>query len=88
VIERKDMLDDEGKVVKVDGKTVKRSVPVDILRKNAPRTFDYLATQLYSRYGYVHPGAENTLGFRSLFQQGQPVTDEMVDEFMKKCFGE
>ena len=88
VIERKDVVDSEGKVVKENGKTVKRNVPVDILRKNAPRTFDYLATQLYSRYGYVHPGAENALGFRSLFQQGQPVTDEMVDDFMKKCFGE
>jgi hypothetical protein len=88
VIERKDVVDSEGKVVKENGKTVKRNVPVDILRKNAPRTFDYLATQLYTRYGYVHPGAENTLGFRSLFQQGQPVTDEMVDDFMKKCFGE
>lgn len=88
VIEKKDLLDENGKVVKENGKTVRISVPKDILRENAPHTFDYLATQLYSRYGYVHPGAEDALGFRTLFQQGQPVTDEMVDDFMKKCFGE
>jgi hypothetical protein len=88
VIEKKDLLDENGNLVKENGKTVRINVPKDILRENAPNTFDYLATELYSRYGYVHPGAENALGFRKLYQKGQSITDEMVDDFMKKCFGE
>ena len=60
----------------------------DIMRSQAPRTFDYLATELYKRFKYVHPEAEKMLGFRKEFQADQPITDEQVDEFMKKCFGE
>jgi hypothetical protein len=60
----------------------------DIMRSQAPRTFDYLATELYKRFKYVHPEAEKMLGFRKEFQADQPITDEQIDEFMKKCFGE
>jgi hypothetical protein len=59
----------------------------EMLGKNAPRTFGYLSTELYKRFGYVHPGAENDLGFRKQYQSTQSVSDEEVDEFMKKCFG-
>lgn len=59
----------------------------EMLRSNAPRTFSYFTTELYKRFGYVHPGAELDLGFRKEFQSTQEVSDEQVDEFMKKCFG-
>jgi len=59
----------------------------EMMRTNAPRTFGYLTTELYKRFGYVHPGAETDLGFRKEFQSTQEVSDEQVDEFMKKCFG-
>jgi hypothetical protein len=59
----------------------------DVMRSQAPRTFEYLATELYKRFKYAHPEAEKTLGFRKEIQAGQPITDEEVDDFMKKCFG-
>ena len=87
VMEGKDVRDGAGNVVKdAEGKPVKEYTPKDILISKAPRTFEYLATELYKRFGYVHPGAESFLGFRQVYQEGQPITDEQVEEFMKKCF--
>jgi len=60
----------------------------DVLQQAAPRTFEYLATELYKRFGYIHPGAEKLLGFRTLYQTSQEISDTEVDEFIKKCFGE
>ena len=60
----------------------------DVLVDKAPRTFEYLAKELYKRFGYLHPGAENFLGFRDLYQADQAVSDKDVEDFMKKCFGE
>lgn len=68
-----------------DGVTIMEGA--EVLAKNAPRTFGYLTTQLFKKFGYVNPGAERDLGFRKQFQSTQEITDEQVDEFMKKCFG-
>lgn len=59
----------------------------DILA-DAPRTKSYLATELYKRLNYVLPGSQADAALRKEMQANQPITDEMVDEFMKKCFGE
>ena len=58
----------------------------EMLKPTAPRTYTYLVSELYKRFGYVHPGAERDLGFRTAYQASQPITDEQVDDFMKKCF--
>ena len=57
---------------------------VDFLTKSAPRTFDHLATELYKRFGYVHPGAEQMLGFRKEFQSNQPISDQEIDAAINK----
>jgi hypothetical protein len=57
---------------------------VDFLTKSAPRTFDYLATELYKRFGYVHPGAEQMLGFRKEFQSNQPISDQEIEATINK----
>jgi hypothetical protein len=59
---------------------------VNVLQ-NAPRTNTYLYSELYKRFGYVHPGAEADLGFRETLQAGQPISDKEVLDFMKQCFG-
>lgn len=55
--------------------------------KNAPRTYTYLIQQLNSKLGFVHPGAEEDLGFRESVQRDQPISDVEVEDFMKQCFG-
>jgi hypothetical protein len=60
----------------------------DVLVSKAPRTFEFLAKELYKRFGYLHPGAENFLGFRDVYQANQAVSDKDVEDFMKQCFGE
>lgn len=59
----------------------------DILA-NAPRTKSYMAVELYKRLNYVLPGSINDQALRKEMQADQEITDEMVEEFMKKCFGE
>jgi hypothetical protein len=59
----------------------------EALKVSAPRTYSHLVTELYKRFGYIHPGAEKDLGFRELYQEAQPISDKEVEEFMKKCFG-
>ena len=59
----------------------------DVLVSKAPRTFEFLAKELYKRFKYLHPGAENFLGFRDLYQADQAVSDKDVEDFMKQCFG-
>ena len=61
-----------------------KDVSVDFLTKSAPRTFDYLATELYKRFGYVHPGAEQMLGFRKEFQSNQPISDQEIEAAINK----
>jgi hypothetical protein len=57
---------------------------VDFLSKSAPRTFDHLATELYKRFGYIHPGAEQMLGFRKEFQSNQPISDQEIEAAINK----
>jgi hypothetical protein len=59
----------------------------DILA-NAPRTKSYMAVELYKRLNYVLPGSINDQALRKEMQADQEITDEMVEQFMKKCFGE
>ena len=69
--------------------TTSKGAVKELLKTNAPRTFEHLAKELHSRFDYVHPGAEELLGFRSardVAQRGQKITDLQVDEFIKKCF--
>jgi hypothetical protein len=54
---------------------------------NAPRTKSYMANELFKRVNYVMPGSQNDPGVRAQMQADQDITDEMVDEFIKKCFG-
>jgi len=54
---------------------------------NAPRTKSYMAQELYKRLAYIMPGMHNEKAIRSQVQANQEITDEMVEEFMKKCFG-
>jgi hypothetical protein len=61
-----------------------KDVSVDFLTKSAPRTFDHLATELYKRFGYVHPGAEQMLGFRKEFQSNQPISDQEIEAAINK----
>lgn len=64
----------------------KKAVATDMLKQSAPRTFDYLVTELYKRFGYVNPGAEKSLGFRDVYQESQEISDKELDEFITKCF--
>ena len=59
----------------------------DLLAK-ATRTKSYMATELYKRLNYLTPGMQYDAGVRAEMQANQDITDEMVEEFMKKCFGE
>lgn len=59
----------------------------DMLAK-APRTKSYMATEMYKRLNYVMPGMITDTALRAEMQAGQEITDEMVEEFMKKCFGQ
>jgi hypothetical protein len=61
-----------------------KETSVDFLIKSAPRTFDHLATELYKRFGYVHPGAEQMLGFRKEFQSNQPISDQEIEAAINK----
>lgn len=70
-----------------EGKKVETTMFKENMKDQAPRTFDYLVTELYKRFGYVHPKAENMLGFRETVQEKQAISDKEVEEFMKKCFG-
>jgi hypothetical protein len=55
---------------------------------NAPRTFTYLATELYKNFGFIHPGAEENLGFRKEFQAGQDISDDEVTDTINKLIEE
>ena len=45
----------------------KEDAQIDVLKDKAPRTYTYLVSELYKKYGYVNPGAESNLGFRKEF---------------------
>ena len=61
-----------------DGKTA------DVLKDKAPKTYTYLVSELYKRYGYVNQGAESNLGFRKEYQLDQPITDDEIDSIIQK----
>jgi hypothetical protein len=58
------------------------------LLENAPRTKSYMATELYKRLNYLTPGMQYDANVRTELQKNQEITDEQVEEFMRKCFGE
>jgi hypothetical protein len=52
----------------------------------APQSFLYLSEQLFNNFGYVNPNYLRTATGRKVVQAVQPVTDDMVRDFMKHCF--
>ena len=57
-----------------------------ILTKTAPQTFLYLSKVLFDKFGFVNKNYDKTNTGRSVIQAKQPITDEMVLEFMRKCY--
>ena len=62
----------------------KDDAQIDVLKDKAPRTYTYLVSELYKKYGYVNPGAESNLGFRKEFQSSQPITDEEIESIIEQ----
>jgi len=62
----------------------KEDAQIDVLKDKAPRTYTYLVSELYKKYGYVNPGAESNLGFRKEFQSSQPITDEEIESIIEQ----
>ena len=62
----------------------KDDAKIDVLKDKAPRTYTYLVSELYKKYGYVNPGAESNLGFRKEFQSSQPITDEEIESIIEQ----
>lgn len=52
----------------------------------APQSFLYLSQQLFNNFGYVNPNYLRTATGRRIVQSAQPISDEMVRDFMKHCF--
>lgn len=52
----------------------------------APETFLYLSKRLYEEFGYLNPGYRSTPEGKTLIQAEQQITDEMVRDFMSKCY--
>ena len=57
-----------------------------ILTRTAPQTFLYLSKVLFEKFGYVNKNYDKTTTGRSVIQSKQPITDEKVLEFMRKCY--
>lgn len=56
--------------------------------ENAPRTYQHFIKEMYRRFEYIVPGAEQDLGFRKVLQAGQGITDEEVrNQFIKNQTG-
>jgi hypothetical protein len=55
---------------------------------NAPKTYEYLVGELYKRFNFVTPGAETNLGFRTVVQENQDITDAEVNDILNKKFEE
>lgn len=56
--------------------------------ENAPRTYQHFIKEMYRRFEYIVPGAEQDLGFRKMLQAGQGITDEEVrNQFIKNQTG-
>jgi hypothetical protein len=49
------------------------------------KNFLYLSEQLFERFGYINPGYHMTKTGKMVIQRTQPITDEMVRDFMKHC---
>lgn len=73
-----------------DGLTMTKTKEMyaDVLRDKAPRTFEFLATELAKRFGYIHPGAEDILGVREVVQASQPISDVEIQDTIKQKFEE
>lgn len=56
--------------------------------ENSPRTYQHFIKEMYRRFDYIVPGAEQDLGFRKVLQAGQGITDEEVrNQFIKNQTG-
>jgi hypothetical protein len=58
----------------------------DVIKDSAPRTNDYLVTELYKRFKYVNFGANENLGFRYNYQLSQPISDVEIDQTLTDLF--
>jgi len=58
----------------------------DIIKDSAPRTNDYLVTELYKRFKYVNFGANENLGFRYNYQLSQPISDVEIDQTLTDLY--
>jgi len=66
-----------------------KSQPViDAIRTKytAPQTFLYLSKVLYEKFGYVNKNYDRTTAGKKVIQSKQPISDEQVLEFMRKCY--
>ncbi len=54
----------------------------------APRTFQYMATELSKRLNYILPGSQNEASLREVVQKEQGITDAEVDQIIKEKFEE
>lgn len=52
----------------------------------APETFLYLSKRLYEEFGYLNPGYRSKPEGKTIIQANQEITDEMVRDFMSKCY--
>jgi hypothetical protein len=52
----------------------------------APRTLEYISTQLSKRLNYILPGSQNELSIRETIQQDQGITDAEVEQIINEKF--
>ena len=50
------------------------------------QSFLYLSKELFDNFGFVNPGYLRSATGKRVVQSAQPVTDDMVRDFMKHCF--
>ena len=57
-----------------------------MLKQTAPETFLYLSKVLFEKFGFVNKNYDSKTQGKAVIQAKQPITDEMVLEFMRKCY--
>ena len=62
------------------------SVKNEMLKQTAPETFLYLSKVLFEKFGFVNKNYDSKTQGKAVIQAKQPITDEMVLEFMRKCY--
>ncbi len=51
----------------------------------APQTFLYLSKRLFEEFGYINPNYLTTTPGKVAVQSTQPITDDMIKDFMNHC---